>query len=126
VSLPELHNYAAAMEDEPSGKRDTSRRRAADVEEKLAPPWRGEAALARAKSAERRAHLPPASPRLGRSSYEKVFLRLGSGKRLRIGSELLTPVGVKGWYHAVFRDPSGTDRLLSIDQVLEHMDGWCE
>ena len=40
------------------------------------------------------------------------------------GTELLTPVAVKGWYHAVFHNARGEERLLSIDQVLEHMDGW--
>ena len=95
--LPELQNYAAVMRDEAES---TPHRRRTDVEEKLAPPWRGE-------------------PRLTRSSYEKVFLRLGSTRPLKIGRELLTPVGVKGWYHAVFRDASGDVRLLSIDQILD-------
>jgi hypothetical protein len=48
-----------------------------------------------------------------------VFLRLGTGKPLKIGREVLTPVGVKGWYHAVFRDQRGDERMLSIDQVLD-------
>jgi hypothetical protein len=73
----------------------------------------------------RRASSPQmTSPRLSRSAYEKVFRQLGSGKRLQIGRELLTPVAVKGWYHAVFHNARGEERLLSIDQVLEHMDGW--
>jgi hypothetical protein len=53
-----------------------------------------------------------------------VFRQLSSGKRLQIGPELLTPVAVKGWYHAVFHNARGEERLLSIDQVLEHMNGW--
>jgi hypothetical protein len=126
--LPELGNYAAAMQDEPV---EAPRRRRADVEEKLAPPWRGEAAdrrarltmpprLQRRESHERRAESAAArSPRLGRSRYERVFLRLGTGKQLRVGREVLTPVGVKGWYHAVFRNDEGDERLLSIDQVLD-------
>jgi hypothetical protein len=55
-----------------------------------------------------------------------VFRQLGSGKRLQIGRELLTPVGVRGWYHAVFRNARGEERLLSIDQVLENMERWRE
>ncbi|HEV3485822.1 MAG TPA: hypothetical protein VG106_10465, partial [Vicinamibacterales bacterium] len=68
---------------------------------------------------------PPAasSSRLGRSQYERVFLRLATGKQLKIGRELLTPVGVKGWYHAVFRNAKGDERLLSIDQVLDALRG---
>lgn len=130
TTLPELHNFQGVMKD------SQPRRRRADVEEKLAPPWRGEGSdrrervtlpprLQRRESQERRA-LPssPPTPRLSRSAYEKVFRQLGSGKRLQIGLELLTPVAVKGWYHAVFHNARGEERLLSIDQVLEHMDGW--
>jgi hypothetical protein len=127
TTLPELHNFQGAMRDdeEPAS---TPRRRRADVEEKLAPPWRGEGIDRRERrrtTTERRAE-PPASPspRLARSEYEKVFRQLSSGKRLQIGRELLTPVGVKGWYHAVFKNAKGEERLLSIDQVREHMSGW--
>lgn len=130
TTLPELHNFQGVMND------DQPRRRRADVEEKLAPPWRGEGSdrrervtlpprLQRRESTERRAVSPsPSAPRLSRSAYEKVFRQLSSGKRLQIGPELLTPVAVKGWYHAVFHNARGEERLLSIDQVLEHMDGW--
>jgi hypothetical protein len=134
-AIPELQNYAAAMRDESDVEPDDEpRRRSADVEEKLAPPWRGEGIdrrarvtmpprLQRRESPDRRKDALPASaaPRLTRSAYEKVFLRLASGKNLKIGRDVLTPVGVKGWYHAVFRDAKGGERLLSIDQVLENM-----
>jgi hypothetical protein len=135
TSLPELRNYAGAMHDEPGAE---PRRRRADVEEKLAPPWRGEevgrrsrvtlpARIERRASSERRsAAAAPPSTRLARSAYEKVFRQLASGKRLQIGRELLTPVAVRGWYHAVFETARGEERLLSIDQVLEHMDAWRE
>jgi hypothetical protein len=121
TTLPELHNYGIAG------------RRAADLEE---PPWRGENVdrrehvtlpprIERRETHERRAGAPPKSaPRLNRSAYERVFRQLGSGKRLQIGRELLTPVGVRGWYHAVFETARGEERLLTIDQVLEHMDRW--
>lgn len=130
-AIPELENYAGAMQDEADAR---PRRRKADVEEKLAPPWRGEGVdrrnrvtmpprMQRRDRTERRHELTPPSsaPRLTRSAYERVFLRLGSGKQLKIGRDVLTPVAVKGWYHAVFRDAKGGERLLSIDQVLEHM-----
>ncbi|HYC60155.1 MAG TPA: hypothetical protein VEK79_11380 [Thermoanaerobaculia bacterium] len=130
TTLPELHNFESAMTAD-----DGPRRRRADLET-LAPPWRGEgsdrrervtlpARIERRRTTERRASAPSsASPRLSRSQYEKVFRQLASGKRLQIGRELLTPVGVKGWYHAVFRNARGEERLLSIDDVLEHMDRW--
>lgn len=129
--LPELDNYAAMMQGSP-------RRRARDVEEQLAPPWAGEPLdrrervvlpprVERRDRTERRKEstLPPL-PRLTRSEYEKVFLKLASGRRLQLGREMLTPVAVKGWYHAVFRNARGDERLLSIDQVREHMDRWRE
>ncbi|HYO77233.1 MAG TPA: hypothetical protein VE010_12275 [Thermoanaerobaculia bacterium] len=134
TSLPELRNYEGAMRDESD---DSPRRRRADVEEKLAPPWRGEERNRRARvtmparlerregSRERRSTpMMESSPRLARSAYERVFRQLGSGKRLHIGREVLTPVAVRGWYHAVFHTARGEERLLSIDQVLANMDGW--
>jgi hypothetical protein len=123
ATLPELHNYRA-----------TGKRRASDLED---PPWRGEGTdrrervtlpprIERRTSPDRRATKPASTPRLGRSAYERVFRQLGSGKRLQIGRELLTPVSVRGWYHAVFKNAQGEERLLSIDQVLQHMERWRE
>ena len=63
--------------------------------------------------------------RLTRSAYEQVFLKLVSGSRLRIGRDTYTPIGMKGWYHAIFRrDSDGRERLLTIDQLLKKMDDW--
>ncbi|HYK01765.1 MAG TPA: hypothetical protein VE974_08415 [Thermoanaerobaculia bacterium] len=137
TTLPELRNFAGAMQDESN---ESPRRRRADVEEKLAPPWRGEAAnrrervtlparIERRDAPDRRgrpAGPSSASPRLSRSAYEKVFRQLASGKRLRIGREVLTPVAVRGWYHAIFENARGEERTLSIDQVLQNMSGWRE
>lgn len=69
--------------------------------------------------------IPFPDRRLTRSAYEQVFLKLVSGGRLRMGEEIYTPVGMKGWYHAVFRRESdGAERLLSIDQLLKKMRDW--
>ena len=63
--------------------------------------------------------------RLTRSAYEQVFLKLVSGERLRLGNDLYRPVGMKGWYHAVFkRDSDGQELLLTIDQLLQRMNDW--
>lgn len=131
-TIPELANFASAMRDAPGAE---PLRRRDDLEQRLAPPWRGEstgrrehvtlpARLERRETRDRRHESSPPSPRLGRSAYERVFRQLGSGKRLQIGRELLTPVGVRGWYHAVFKNARGEERLLSIDQVLQHMNRW--
>lgn len=64
------------------------------------------------------------TPSLTRSSYERVFLKLGSGHALRLDGETLTPVKVKGWYHSVFRAPNGEERLFSIDQLLGYLGSW--
>jgi hypothetical protein len=62
--------------------------------------------------------------RLTRSAYEQVFLKLVSGGKLRVGGDLYTPVGMKGWYHAIFRSSTGEERLLTIDQLLRKMNDW--
>ena len=52
-------------------------------------------------------------------------LKLVSGGRLRMGNDVYTPVGMKGWYHAIFRRESdGAEKLLSIDQLLRKMNDW--
>ena len=61
---------------------------------------------------------------LTRSSYERVFLRLVSGGRLRIDGVPHAPVGMRGWYHAAFRDDAGAERLLSIDDLLDREADW--
>jgi hypothetical protein len=69
--------------------------------------------------------IPFPDRRLTRSAYEQVFLKLVSGGRLRVGKHLYTPVGMRGWYHAIFRRESdGAERLLSIDQLLKKMNDW--
>jgi hypothetical protein len=125
--LPELQNFALLMSDE-DGTDGPARRRKADVDEKLAPPWTGESAERRTRRRhyeERRKSAPLIpSKRLTRSAYEQVFLKLGAARPLRIGKNLLTPIKVKGWYHSIFRDPKGEEHLLSIDQLLDHMGEW--
>jgi hypothetical protein len=82
----------------------------------------------RRKSGDRRKRrfaVPFPDRRLTRSSYELVFLKLVSGGRLRVGNDFYTPVGMKGWYHAVFRRESdGAEKLLTIDQLLKKMNDW--
>jgi hypothetical protein len=57
-------------------------------------------------------------PRSSRSTYERVFVNLGHRRHLQVGEEILRPVSVKGWYHSVFIDRNGEERMLSIDQIL--------
>jgi hypothetical protein len=82
----------------------------------------------RRRSADRRRKqftVPFPDRRLTRSAYEQVFLKLVSGGRLRVGKDLYTPVGMKGWYHAIFRrDSDGSERLITIDQLLRKMNDW--
>jgi hypothetical protein len=69
--------------------------------------------------------IPFPDRRLTRSAYEQVFLKLVSGGRLKIGRETYTPVGMRGWYNAVFRrDSDGREKLLTIDQLLKRMSDW--
>jgi hypothetical protein len=70
-------------------------------------------------------NIPFPDRRLTRSAYEQVFLKLVSGGKLRMGEELYSPIGMKGWYHAIFRRESdGAERLLTIDQLLQKMNDW--
>jgi hypothetical protein len=88
----------------------------------------GDGRSERRKGRERRRKnfaIPFPDRRLTRSAYEQVFLKLVSGGRLRLGDDVYTPVGMKGWYHAIFRrDSDGAERLLSIDQLLRRMGDW--
>jgi hypothetical protein len=69
--------------------------------------------------------IPFPDRRLSRSTYEQVFLKLVSGGRLRIGRQTYTPVGMRGWYHAIFRrDSDGKERMLSIDELVKKMKDW--
>ena len=116
-------------------------RRRGDTPGKLVPPRSGQyvdrraASLVNGKPKKERRRLPErrkkdyAVPfpdrRLTRSAYEQVFLKLVSGGRLRVGRDFYTPVGMKGWFHAVFRRESdGAERLYSIDQLLKKMNDW--
>lgn len=81
----------------------------------------------RANGDRRQKKVPTPFPdrRLKRSAYEQVFLRLVSGRKLRVGAQTFTPIGMKGWYHALFRnDANGKQRLFTIDQLLRKMDDW--
>lgn len=105
--LPQLENFQAG-------------RRSSDVDQ-LAPPWRGEAIDRRdhkRRSPDRRTRLYTPSSRLSRSAYETMFINVANRRPLRLAGETLTPIAVKGWYHAVFRNDSGEEKLLSIDQMM--------
>ncbi|HEX7809772.1 MAG TPA: hypothetical protein VF608_13640, partial [Thermoanaerobaculia bacterium] len=88
----------------------------------------GKISQERRRAAERRRNsfaIPFPDRRLSRSAYEQVFLKLVSGGRLRMGGDVYTPIGMKGWYHAIFRRESdGAERLLTIDQLLKKMGDW--
>jgi hypothetical protein len=116
-------------------------RRGSDTPGKLVPPRTGQyldrrgtslvngkTSRERRKRGERRRNLyavPFPDRRLTRSAYEQVFLKLVSGGRLRMGKDTYTPVGMKGWYHAIFRrDSDGAEKLLTIDQLLKKMNDW--
>ena len=122
------------------GRAALSRRRG-DTPGRLIPPRpadyldrRGTALLPALVARERRRRgerrknnyaVPYPDRRLTRSAYEQVFLKLVSGERLRVGNDIYRPVGMKGWYHAIFRrDSDGLERLLSIDQLLRKMNDW--
>jgi hypothetical protein len=62
---------------------------------------------------------------VARSRYERVLMRALSGAPLRIGGELLTPLGTRGWSEVVFRrECDGRRQTLSLDALLPHLDAW--
>lgn len=80
------------------------------------------------RAAERRKQskaVPFPDRRLTRSAYEQVFLKLVSGGTLVINGQNYIPIGMKGWYEAIFRRESdGAERLISIDQLLKRINDW--
>ena len=62
---------------------------------------------------------------LTRSRYERVLMRALSGAPLRIGRDLLTPLGTRGWSQVIFRrQHDGRQQALSLDALLPHLDAW--
>jgi hypothetical protein len=141
---PPARRPAARANSRPSNGRSRSRaslsRRRNDTPGKLLPPRPSQYLDRRATSlmppetpnrrgtAERRRknyNTPFPDRRLTRSAYEQVFLKLVSGGKLRVGDDLYSPIGMKGWYHAIFRRVSdGEERLMTIDQLLQKMNDW--
>jgi hypothetical protein len=62
---------------------------------------------------------------LGRSRYERVLIRALSGVPLRIGNDLLVPLGTRGWSKIVFRRArDGSRQSMTLDALLPHLDNW--
>jgi hypothetical protein len=62
---------------------------------------------------------------LARSRYERVLIRAISGRKLWVDGSAYTPVAMRGWSQVVFRrEPDGGRQVMSIDQLLTHLDDW--
>ncbi len=62
---------------------------------------------------------------LARSRYERVLIRAISGRKLWMRGSAYTPVAMRGWSQVVFRrEPDGGRQVMSIDQLLTHLDDW--
>jgi hypothetical protein len=62
---------------------------------------------------------------LSRSRYERVFIRAISGRKLRLGRDWYTPVGMRGWSRVIFRrDRDGSRHVLPLDFLMQHLDDW--
>lgn len=62
---------------------------------------------------------------VARSRYERVLIRALSGTPLRIGANVLTPLGTHGWTRVVFRrEQDGARQTMSLDALLPHLNVW--
>lgn len=62
---------------------------------------------------------------LGRSRYERVFIRAIARVPLRINGRTYVPTGMKGWSRIVFRrEGDGTRHAFSLDFLLKHLSRW--
>lgn len=131
--LTEVPTTLAEAEDRRTmvGGHPNPSRRATDPRGDLTPPWAFDSDRRRVgntggrRRTERRAPEPLTGSTLTRSPYEKIFMKLGSRTPLQLGDEVLDPIGVKGWYHGVFKRRSdGATEVVSIDQLLENLPRW--
>ena len=61
---------------------------------------------------------------ISRSLYERVLIRAISGRKLLLDGFAYTPVAMRGWSAVVFRRDDGSREVLSIDQLVRHLDDW--
>ena len=62
---------------------------------------------------------------LPRSRFERVLGNAIAGRRVRMDGSWHRPVGVRGWTHVVFRrERDGVRRVMSLDEMLAHLDAW--
>jgi hypothetical protein len=62
---------------------------------------------------------------LPRSRYERVFIRAISRRKLQLGRDVYTPIGMRGWSHVIFlRDRDRTRHAFSLDFLLQHLESW--
>ena len=62
---------------------------------------------------------------LPRSRFERVVSHAIAGRRVRMDGSWHRPIGVRGWTHVVFRrERDGVRRVMSLDEMLAHLDAW--
>jgi hypothetical protein len=62
---------------------------------------------------------------LPRSRFERVLSNAIAGRRVRMDGSWHRPIGVRGWTHVVFRrERDGVRRVMSLDEMLAHLDAW--
>ena len=62
---------------------------------------------------------------LPRSRFERVLGHAIAGRRVHMDGCWHRPIGVRGWTHVVFRrERDGVRRVLSLDEMLTHLDAW--
>lgn len=62
---------------------------------------------------------------LPRSRYEQVFIRAIARRKLLLGDQVYTPIGMRGWSHVIFqRAGDRSKHAFSLDFLLSHLAEW--
>jgi hypothetical protein len=62
---------------------------------------------------------------LPRSRYERVFIHAISGRKLRLGIDWYSPIGMEGWSSVIFeRERDRSRHVFSLDFLLSRLSTW--
>jgi hypothetical protein len=63
---------------------------------------------------------------LRRSRYERVLMLAIAGTPITIDGQAYHPTGMRGWSHVVLRQHDGEARVMTVDDLVPHLQEWDE